>query len=282
MKKSSVVAMLVIAGLLLTARTAPTATTTIGSAIPLSVEITEGVAYTSTQMLDVYAPTEPEPWPVVVIVHGLGETKAGVAFYSKDIANQGAVVFAANWYATMPSLAAQQGGKGFRQGFEDIACAVRFARTRASDYGGDPKRVTLVGWSAGAAAGAWLALSGNHHPWLRETDCFVGVSALPDAFVGIGGCYNFADFLKEKDPELWELVSPYAYIGNNPNLQVRLIHGEVDSTCPVEDAAQFHEALEAAGYDVTLTVLEQTGHSWPPYGEQMIMVRDIIIKCLEE
>ena len=147
-------------------------------------------------------------------------------------------------------------GKGGREALEDVACAVRFARTRASDYGGNPARVTLVGWSGGAAAGAWLALSRSHHPWLRETDCFAEVSALPDAFVGIGGPYSKTEFLKEEDPELWELVSPYAYIGSNPNLQVRLIHGEWDSNCPVEGAVEFHEALEAAGYDVTLTVLE--------------------------
>ena len=74
--------MLVIAGLLLRARTSPTATRTIGSTIPLPVEITRDLAYTSTQMLDVYAPTEPGPWPVVVILHGMGEAKAKVASYS--------------------------------------------------------------------------------------------------------------------------------------------------------------------------------------------------------
>lgn len=71
-------------------------------------------------------------------------------------------------------------------------------------------------------------------------------------------------------------TSPTATLATTQTSKFVSYTGEWDSNCPVEGAVEFHEALEAAGYDVTLTVLEQTGHWWPPYAEQMIMevVRD--------
>ena len=280
--------------LLLSGCAAPTPTPTPTPTTPLPVEVTKNVAYikplqssAALPILDVYSPTEPGPWPVVVVLHGLGGNKKTRATLSEAIAEQGAVVFTPTWAVTTPTSSAMNDGEGFREAFEDLTCAVRFARATASDYGGDPARVTVVGFSAGGAAGSTVALPGDDLDRLWEefasirggpppqADCLVsGVSALPDAFVGLGGCYGFADFLKEEDPELWKVVSPYAHLGDNPNLRVRLIHGERDVTCPVEDAVEFHKTLEEAGYDATLTMVD-AGHSIPstgPDGELMIQL----------
>ncbi len=236
------------------ATTAPTEQATAAlSPVPSTIEVTEGVAYTSTQKLDVYAPTEPGPWPVVVVLHGAPGSKADLAALSEAIAQQGAVVFNADWRDVIPK---------FLEATEDMACVVRFARASAADYGGDPTRVTLLGWSAGGASGAVVALAGDDF----EGDCLVsGDSGLPDAFVGIAGGYNFAidgeaAFLKEDDLETWEAINPYSHIGSNPELRVRLVHGDADGTVSVEESIQFQQALEDAGYDVTLTVLEGAGH----------------------
>jgi hypothetical protein len=40
---------------------------------------------------------------------------------------------------------------------------------------------------------------------------------------------NFVD-LREEDAELWESIYPYSYIGGNPDLVVRLIHGDDTDT----------------------------------------------------
>jgi len=258
------------------------------------VEVTKDIAYTRplrpdmpVQKLDVYAPTEPGPWPVVVILHGAAETKLTLADLSQEIAEQGAVVFTPDWPVGSPLVLTMNDGEGFREGSEDLTCAARFARATATDYGGDPARVTLVGYSAGGGAGAGVTLAGDDLDRLWEefasirggpppqVDCLVsGVSALSDAFVGLAGGYDFADFLKEEDRELWEIVSPYALIGGNPNLRVRLIHGDRDVFVPVEVTVEFHEALEEAGYDATLTVVD-AGHaifSTAPLRELIIQV----------
>jgi dipeptidyl aminopeptidase/acylaminoacyl peptidase len=41
-----------------------------------------------------------------------------------------------------------------------------------------------------------------------------------------------------------------------------LIHGDADSVVPVEETIDFHQALEAAGADVSLRILPGIGHSW--------------------
>lgn len=269
--------------LLLSGCAGPTPTRTPAPTTPLRVEVTKNLAYikplqssVAPQKLDVYSPTEPGPWPVVVVLHGYGETEVGRAARGEAIAEQGAVVFTPSWTVTTPTSAAMKDGEGFRELFEDLTCAVRFARAKASNYGGDPTRVTVVGFSAGACIGSTVALARDDLDRLWEefasirggpppqADCLVsGVSALPNAFVGLGGCYGFADFLKEEDPELWEVVSPYALIGGNPNVRVRLIHGERDGMCPVENAVEFHKTLENAGYDATLTTVD-AAHGIPP------------------
>ena len=48
----------------------------------------------------------------------------------------------------------------------------------------------------------------------------------------------------------------------NPSLRVHLIHGERDSTIPVEVSVEFHNALQAAGYDSTLTIVPDMWHGF--------------------
>ena len=258
----------------------PTPTAT-GSAITLPVEVTKDVAYStplqpdvSEQRLDVYAPTEPGAWPVVVFLHGYHEEKEGHEKLSQAIAEQGAAVFTVDWFVWIPDLTVREKGKGFREMSETVTCATRFARATAPDYGGDPARVTLVGFSAGAAMGASVALAGDHHDRLWEeftsnrggpppqVGCLVsGGSAHVDAFVGIAGPYSIRRS-EAKDPELTAITDVYAHLGENPDLKVRLIHGEEDSTVQLEHSVQFNDALAEAGYDTELIPFDG-GHYYP-------------------
>ena len=232
--------------------------------------------------LDVYAPSEPGPWPVVVFAHGLGARKEGYAILSRGIAEQGAVVFAINWPTMNPDTAVQNDGRGFREMLETLACAIRFAGARAPDYGGDAARVALVGFSLGGGAGAHIALVGDEVDRLWEefaalrggpppqvdctvsggsahVDAFVGIAGAYDAFVGTDGKYG-REWLQERDPELWEMF--YSSLGRNLDLKVRLIHGEHDSTIPFENSVEFDTALAEAGYDTELSQFDG-GHYVP-------------------
>jgi predicted esterase len=247
------------------------------------VTVTEDVVYAialqpdvspSEWRLDVYAHTKPGPWPVVVFVH-LGDRKE---ILSRAIAEQGAVVVTVEWPTMDPIWAFRDNGRGFREMSEALACALRFVRAGASDYGGDATRVTVVGFSLGGGAGVHIALVGDDldRRWeefasLRggpprqiecevsggsaHVDAFVGVAGAYDAFVGTDGKYG-REWLQEKDPELWEMF--YSSLGRNLDLKVRLIHGEHDSTIPFENSVEFDTALAEAGYDTVL--IPHEGH----------------------
>jgi predicted esterase len=240
------------------------------------VEVNSDVVYATllqpdvTELrLDVYAPEEAGTWPVIVFLHGFEGNKEYFAPLSQAMVEQGAVVFTVNWPTWIADLAARENGKGFRETSEVLSCAIRFARATASDYGGDPSQVTLVGFSCGAAYGAWVALAGDDLDRLWEefasirggpppqVECVVsGVPANVDAFVGIAGRYGFAEPLQKRDPELWQIVSPYAHLGQDLDLQVRLIHGERDSAVKSEHSVQLNDVLAEAGYDTSLTLFD--------------------------
>ena len=115
---------------------------------------------------------------------------------------------------------------------------MRYARATAGDHAGDPDNVVLVGFSSGASIGAVAALSGDDHTvgcvetgtssttrWVRwvRGPLRLGTCRLPD---------QVCDKLEQTDPDLWVSIDPYAHIGANPELVVRLMHG-LEGSCMV-------------------------------------------------
>jgi acetyl esterase/lipase len=231
----------------------------------LVVESSKNIAFTSDEgypLLDVYAPSEPGPWPVVVLIPSpfdVGRESANSI--SNAIAAEGAVAYNATVFYDVP----------FSQAIEQTVCAVRFAQATAADFGGDPGSITLLGIAPGAAASAVVALAGDDF----EGDCLHGdQSGLPNAAVLIEGPYDYItkgyseidhSFLADEDPELYEAINPYAHIGRNPDLKIRLIHGLDEDVAWSQMLPQvsidFHQALEEAGYDATLSFVEGAHHS---------------------
>jgi len=163
---------------------------------------------------------------------------------------------------------------------EAVACAVRFAR--GSEYGSETAPLVLTGFSAAGGPPSHVALAGESFDRVREEyeesgggppaqyDCtfseassrvdgFVGVAGPYDLFVGYEGLYG-RDHLLEHEPDLWETL--WGTVGLHPELRVRLIHGESDSTIPLENSVAFEALLAEAGYDVELVEFAG-GHNVP-------------------
>ncbi len=194
------------------------------------------------------------------------------ASFAEELAGRGVVVFVPQRRTTCATLfqCAENDGAELLEVYECWACAVRFARESAADYGGDAGRVTVFGHGS---AGLESALMGDavHQLWEEfasqrggpppQTDCLAaGVSADVDAFVGYGGEYDWYEALKDRDPELWEMTSYFALIGAGPTLRVHLVFGEMDNPSYIERSGELHGALVDAGYDATVTLLP--GEKW--------------------
>jgi dienelactone hydrolase len=219
----------------------------------------------NTWSLDIYSPDREIPSPVVVFAHGYTAVKEAHKRESQALAERGALVYTITWPVWILDLAEKENGQGYREMSEVLTCAIRYARSTAPDYGGDPNRVILVSFSRGAVNSSWVALAGESLPpmWdafaaerggpAQQAECEESeVSGIVETFVGISGRYKYEGKLQENDPELWEIVNSFAHLEHNPDLVIRLLHGERDDFVSPEYSIQFNEALTEAGYDTEL------------------------------
>lgn len=276
---------------------APTSTSTFVQPTPsYTVEVTKDIEYLTllepdapVQTLDVYAPTEPGPWPVVVVMHAWFNSKGNSAYtsFGEDLAGRGLVVFVPERRSPCSMLreCAEENGRDLREVYESWACAVRFARERGADYGGDAGRMTVFGHES---SGMQTALMGDdlQHLWEEfasqrggpppQTECLaIDESARVDAFIGYFGDYDFYERLSESDPDLWELSSFFALIGRNPSLRVYLVQGGMANPSFIERSVALHEALVNAGYDATQMLLGEARDAIPwsgPDHEELIQL----------
>lgn len=177
---------------------------------------------------------------------------------AESLAKSGAVVFNATYRTS---------NGGYPESFEDVACAVRYASSRASEFSDTDGGTTVVAHSAGAQLASVIALAGDDF----GGECAVTGSALPAKFVGLAGPYDvtrLTQFLPsffgtryEVDPGPWEDGSAFFHMGENPGLQVLLVHGTVDEVVPVYFSEEFGMALEAAGYAVAVEILDGVNHT---------------------
>lgn len=158
---------------------------------------TRGVRYASgpRQELDMYAPARKRPAPVVVFIHGGGWTtgsKSEYRFVAAALAKRGFLAVVPD-YRLFPEVR-------FPAFLQDNAAAVAWTSANVAQYGGDPRRIFLMGHSAGAYNAAMLTLDKQ---WL-------GAAGLdPDrditGTIGLAGPY---DFLPLHDPELEHIFAP--------------------------------------------------------------------------
>ena len=246
------------------------------------MQLTRNVPYAASATLDVFAPARPRgrPAPIVVTLHGCCGTGTDLFQLAYGLAASGAVVFNTT-YRNLPE------GGGYPVAYEQAACAVAFARARGGSYGGDPRRVTLVGWSDGALVAGVVANAARGAGTGPAPDCAVGstdaggpvagADAFADAFVAVGGFLGWpvgrdgsvdpADvtdgtvrwFGGQPDavPAAWVAGNPYTGLGRNPRLAIRLVVGRDDDL--LAGNQRFLEAARAEGLDATLTIAEEAG-----------------------
>ena len=139
--------------------------------------------------IDIHAPEEIGPWPVVVTVHGggwFGGNRTSMGLLADGLADRKVVVFNTS-YSTI-----SRGGT-FPGMVDDVACAVQHARIHASEFTSTPRLVTIVGHSAGAHLASLVAYA----PAEFGRACPEGPMQGPDALVGLAGPYDISalDFL---------------------------------------------------------------------------------------
>jgi alpha/beta superfamily hydrolase len=209
--------------------------------------------------LDIYVPSGDGPFPAVVLIGPNG--RSYLAAFAADLANLGILVYNANFRDV-----ASQGG-GYPAGFQDVACAVRYARTNASQHGGLAGPITLVGHSLGGWVGSVVAL--DHEEFVGG--CLAAGSGRPDAFVGLAGNYQIDS--GENSTDLNDFFGgsatamAAAYAASNPfnyaagaSIPVRLVAGTEDETVDPYQSIALDSFLVKRAWDVTLTMIAGGTH----------------------
>lgn len=249
------------------------------------VAVSRTIPYTATAELDVYRLTGRSSSPVIVMLHGCCGSRDNLSPLASRLAENGTVVYNASWRGT------DSDAGGYPGAYQEAACAVRFARATANAHGGDPRRVTLVGWSDGALVAGVAADAGDDY----ANGCRArAAEAVPDSFVALGGFFGWAPsgegsinamYVNDRTirffggtpqdvPAAWAAGNPYTHLERNRRLPIRLVVGQDDPL--LVDSQCFSLAAQAAGHPVSLSVAEGADHQTiiaPRYPEGALAVR---------
>lgn len=177
-------------------------------------------------LLDVYAPRQAGPWPLVVMLPGGFERKdTYMSGWATKVAERGAVVFVPDWIRIHDMPATPRELRAALIGMiGDIAAAVRFARGTGARYGGDPGNLTLFGHSNGAMGATMAAFS---RAPASEGGLEGTGSTIPESLVVFDGDYLLGDPVWDEllaaDPGLMQVYTPWQYLGRRVDFPVTVI-----------------------------------------------------------
>jgi acetyl esterase/lipase len=203
------------------------------------------------QKLDIYAPKGgAKDLPVLVFFYGGGwnsGSKADYVWMGRSLAALGYLVIIPD-YRLVPQV--------FYPVFlEDNALAVKYVMSHAAAYGGDIRRLGVIGHSAGGYAAAMMALDPRY---LHEPSPI-------RVCVGIAGPYDFYPFDVQASKEAfgrWPTpaeTQPITY-ARKLDTKFLLIQSRSDAVVGVHNAVNLDARLKTAGTDVTLKLYDGLTH----------------------
>jgi acetyl esterase/lipase len=220
------------------------------------VTVTRDIGYADgpRHRLDVYAPRV-TPAPVVVFFYGGSwefGSKDSYQFVGAALAARGVMTVIAD-YRVFPEVRFP----GFMQ---DAALAVAWTHANTARFGGDPRRMFLMGHSAGGQIATLLGLDGSY---LHE----VGLDPHRDlcGVIGLAGPYDFLPLqdatlkmIFGPEPERWR-SQPINFVSDQAPPMLLLAGGDDDTVDPA-NTTRLAARLRAAGDMVQDTIFPNVGH----------------------
>lgn len=208
------------------------------------------------QSLDVYVPAMPQAKAdadVVLFIYG-GRWQFGskdeYRFVADSLAEQGFITVIPD-YRLFPQV-------DWRDFIADSAAAYRWVETHIAAYGGNPRRIFIMGHSAGAHMAAMVALD----PVLRKQ---AGSDKAPCGLIGLAGPY---DFLPISDADIREVfksakqlveTQPIFYVDRDAPAML-LLTGEADATVKPGNTYRMATAVREKGGKAQVIGYPEVGH----------------------
>jgi acetyl esterase/lipase len=233
-------------------------------------------------LLDVHPTHGPGLRPVVIMVHGGGWTTGDQYFEVKpllDVLTQGNFC----WFSIDYRLA-HDGKYLWPTCLNDVNASIIWVKQHAREYGGDPNRIALMGYSAGGQIAFYAAVTADA---ATRVQAIVGCAPPTDLDLDVKlrggglskGLQSLTDHPKKPDEEIMHklyTMSPVNYVA--PGLPPFLIlHGDADHGVPFQETINFTKKLKENGIPCTLIVLHGAPHEitkWhdivPDYPQKLI------------
>lgn len=230
--------------------------------------------------LDAFVPDGDGPFPTCILVHGGGFTRGDKQSYIKPLfeplAKAGFVWFSIN-YRLAP-------GHRWPACAEDVDAAIRWVKAHATDYKVDPRRIALIGESAGGHLVSWAGVNSKDDtkvaavvPFYAPTDLVRHVKSRNHELRGLADLTGKTKL----DDALWkelEVMSPISHV--RPGLPPFLLfHGDADTTVALEQSLAFQSRVKEQGNVCDLITIPGGVHGmglWdklnlnPDYSSQLI------------
>ena len=250
---------------------------------PTNVESRGDVTYLEparAEKLDLYLPKN-RPLgtlsPAVILIHGGGWTKgdkrqAREIEIGTTLAENGFVAASVNYDLT-------PNGK-YPANLKNCKNAVRFLRTNSKVYGIDPDKIAVLGGSAGGHLALMVGYTGDD-PSLAPKAPYPGVSDKVGAVVDMYGVSDIPNRKKtDADGTPGELIGINELIqlmfGNAEDAKVAspinhispqspptiILQGKKDKSVDRDQSITLHDALQKAGVQTQIILLESAGHSF--------------------
>ncbi|MFN3652337.1 MAG: alpha/beta fold hydrolase [Armatimonadota bacterium] len=211
--------------------------------------------------LDAYVPEGKGPFPTAILVHGGGFINGTKRSYITPIFEPlSRAGFA--WFTINYRLAPQH---RYPACVEDVERAVRWVKQHAAEYHADPRRIALIGESAGGHLVSMVGARGRGETAVAAVVPFYAPHDLEYQARekgGLGRSLSALFGLTELDDAARKTLrdgSPSSYVrkGMPPYL---LIHGTEDEQVPYAQSTRFQEQMKAAGNTCDLYTIPNGRH----------------------
>ncbi len=228
--------------------------------------------------LDVNVPDGPGPFPTVILVHGGGWMRGDKTTYIKPLfaplTKAGFTWFTINYRLApahrWPACA------------DDVERVIRWVKANAAHYKADPKRIALVGESAGGHLVSYVGVRGAGEtrvaavvPIYAPHDLAAHASARNALGPSLSALFALTDLNEEAKKQL-RAASATSYLrkGLPPFL---LLHGTKDAQVDYSQSVKFQEQMKALGNTCDFITIPDGAHGmggWdkllPDYTDQLV------------
>ncbi|MEE4185611.1 MAG: alpha/beta hydrolase [Gammaproteobacteria bacterium] len=208
--------------------------------------------------LDIYGPVDPQPSddgppPVVVFLHGGGwqdGTRASYKFVASGLTDRGFMVVIPDM-RMFPAVT-------FPTFVEDAAAAISWTFANISRFGGDPRRVFVLGHSSGAHVAALLNYDERYLALHEPQQRLCGM-------IGLAGPYDFLPLvsptLKKVFPDDLRYQSQPINFVDGTEAPALLLHGMQDRTVKPRNSAALNEQVASAGGNSRFILYDDSKHA---------------------